>query len=152
MQNLTKRICAVFLALCMTLALAPVVPVEAREVRNVNIHLVDGENATIARQPGGREAMPREGQRLSEGNVLQTGWDTQIYLRVDQTSMVKMDESSRLQVAAARSLLTLSIQSGSALVDVETQPADYTLETRIGSTVMTVRGTLYIMGRRHTEV
>ena len=130
----------------------PTVYAQAPEARIINIFRVDGYDARMSRGIGGREIEPRAGQRLSEGNILSTGWDTQVYLQMDESSILKMDESTRLQIAAARSLLSLTVQSGSALIEVADQSPGHLLETRIGNTGIGVRGTMYIISRRDTDV
>ena len=136
------------MALAFLMAASLVMPMFAAEptARIIHIHSIDGENVSLSRAQG-REIEPRSGQRLGEGNVLATGFDTYVYLQLDADSIMKMDESSRLQVGSARERLTLSIQAGAALVDVALQPPGHSLETRVGNTAAAVRGTTYIMGR-----
>ena len=118
--------------------------------RNLSVFRVDGDDAFLSWGFGGRGVEPRAGQRLSAGNVMSTGQDTQIYMQLDAASIVKMDEQAQVSVSQAGNRLTLTVFSGSALVEVEQQAPGYTLETRIGGTVMSVRGTLFIAGFRET--
>ena len=120
--------------------------------RNLTVMRVEGEDAFLARSLGGRGAVPREGSRLNLGNVMTTGMDTQVYMQLDAASIVKMDEVSEVAVAAAGNLLSLSILRGSALVEVDWQEPGHTLETRLGSTVMSVRGTLFVAAIREGGV
>ena len=46
----------------------------------------------------------------------------------------------------ADNLLRISVNSGQVMVDVQNQNPEHTLETRIGSTVITVRGTVFVAG------
>ena len=148
-----RKVAAAVLAL--TMALTSAMPVFARnvptEARLINIHNTQGDDVTLSRSLGGRSIEPRSGQRLSDGNVLATGWDSFVYMQLDEVSLIKMDESSQVQVNESRNLLTLSLQTGRALVEVTNQPAGHVLETRIGSTVMSVRGTSFIAGRREAD-
>ena len=152
MRKLLKKCLAAALVLFVSIITMPAVYAGSLEARNISIFRVDGQNVSLTRAPGGRAVEPRAGQRLSEGNILSTGWDSQVYVQLDDASILKMDESTRVQVGAARSLLSLSVQSGSALVDVTAQSPGQALETRIGNTALTVRGTLYIMSRQNTDV
>ena len=152
MCRLLKKCLAGVLVLCVSITSMPAVYARSPEARNISIFRLDGQYVSLARAPGGREIEPRAGQRLVEGNILSTGWDSQVYLQLDDTSILKMDESSRVQVGAARSLLSLTVQSGSALVDVLAQSPGHAMETRIGNTSLAVRGTLYIMSRRDADV
>ena len=138
------------LAICLVIVsmMAPSMLAFAQSpaARNLSVFRVDGVNALLARSQGGRGIAPREGNRLNVGNVMTTGIDTQVYMQLDAASIVKMDEESEVAVAAAGNLLTLSVLRGSALVDVEQMAPGQGLETRIGSTVMGVRGTLFTAG------
>ena len=143
MRNISKK----WLAACMAVMLlvSPNFYVFASEpaARNLSVFRVDGDDATLARTLHGRATEPREGQRLSPGNVMQTGLDTQVYMQLDTASIVKQDELTYVAVAAAGNLLTLSVLRGGALVEVRYMEPGQTLETRIGSTVMSVRGTIF---------
>ena len=116
--------------------------------RTLSVFRVDGEDAFLARSLGGRGVVPREGNRLSVGNVMTTGVETQVYMQLDAVSIVKMDEESEVAVAAAGNLLSLSVFRGSALVEVEQQAPEHTLETQIGNKAFVVRGTMFIAGIR----
>ena len=131
--------------LIVTLLLVPAMRVYAAEpaARTLSVFRVDGDDAFLARALGGRGVEPREGQRLSQGNVMQTGHDTQVYMQLDAASIVKQDELTYVAVSAAGNLLSLSVLRGSALVDVAEMEPGHRLETRIGSTVMSVRGTIF---------
>ena len=142
-----KKLTACLLVLALTM---PNLLAFAQEpaARNLSVFRVDGEEAFLARSLGGRGMVPQEGNRLNLGNVMTTGIETQVYMQLDAASIVKMDEESEVAVAAAGNLLSLSVFRGSALVEVEQLAPEHTLETRIGSTVMSVRGTLFIAGIR----
>ena len=116
--------------------------------RNLSVFRVDGDDAFLTWGHGGRGVVPRSGQRLNVGNVMSTGFVTQVYMQLDAASIVKMDELSQVAVEAAGNRLSLTVYVGSALVEVEQLAPGHTLETRIGSTVMSVRGTLFVAGLR----
>ena len=143
-----KKAMIMVLATVLTLGIA--LPIAAQpaptEARLISIHNTEGEHVTLARALGGRTTEPRSGQRLGDGNVLSTGRDSFVYMQLDAASLIKMDESSRVQVNESAGLLSLAIQTGRALVEVEQQPPGYVLETRIGSTAFGVRGTSFITG------
>ena len=148
-----KKLSALALAVIMTFAtampiLAQNVPTEARLI---NVHNTEGDDIRLSRSLVGRSIEPRSGQRLTDGNVLNTGRNSFVYMQLDEASLIKMDESSQVQVSETRNLLTLSVQSGRALVEVTNQPAGHALETRIGNAVIAVRGTSFIAGRREGD-
>ena len=148
-----KKIMAATLAIVLTLATAvPVLAQDAQaEARLISVHNTEGDDITLSRSIGGRSIEPRSGQRLADGNVLNTGRDSFVYMQLDGVSIIKMDESSQVQVSERSNLLTLALQSGRALVDVTGQSPGYVLETRIGSTAMTVRCTSFIAGTRESD-
>jgi|GEM_PF-4778386 len=113
--------------------------------RVITIHRVDGDNAYLAR--GARRATPRVGQRLSDGNVITTGRDSFVYLQMDAASVLKIDQSSQVAVSSMRRRrLSLSVESGNALVTAAPQEEGTTLETRVGNVGLTVRGTMFTTG------
>ena len=144
MLNFLKKWLAVCLAMLIVAAPSMHVFAERPAARILSVFRVDGDDAFLSWGLGGRGMEPRSGQRLSAGNVMSTGLDTQVYMNLDAASIVKMDEQSQVSVDAAGNRLTLSILSGSALVEVDQLAPAHTLETRIGGTVMSVRGTLFI--------
>ena len=142
-----RRIVAYILSLLLAVSLS--VPAFGNDVtaRNISIFEVDGDNARLSRGAA-REVVPRAGQRLSDGNILTTGRNTNIFLRLDNDSILKMDQLSRITVSSSsRNRISLTVQSGNALVYAGTQTNGQTLETRIGNTSLTVRGTMYVIGR-----
>ena len=144
MQSFLKKWLAVCLAVLIFAQPSMHLFAEEPTARNLNVFRVDGDDAFLSWGLGGRGMEPRSGQRLSAGNVMSTGLDTQVYMQLDVASIVKMDEQSQLSVDAAGNRLSLTVLSGSALVEVEQLAEGHTLETRIGGTVMSVRGTLFI--------
>ena len=149
-MNFSKKWLAAVLAV-LVFAL-PTMHVFAQDpmARNLSVFRVDGEDAFLTWGHGGRGMEPRDGQRLNAGNVMSTGLDTQVYMQLDGVSIVKMDEQSQVSVSQAGNRLSLNVFSGSALVEVEQQAPGHTLETRIGSAAMSVRGTLFIAGFRES--
>ena len=148
-----RLITAITLVVAMTLATTVQAVAEEvqAEARLISVHNTEGDDITLSRSIGGRSIEPRSGQRLIDGNVLNTGRDSFVYMQLDGVSIIKMDESSQVQVSERSNLLTIALQSGRALVDVTGQPPGHVLETRIGSTVMTVRGTSFIAGTREGD-
>ena len=148
-MKIAKKLTAICLAFVLTIATS--VPVSAHTpttARVINIHNVEGNDVSIARSPGGRSTTPRSGQSVHSGNVLNTGRNSFVYLQLDVTSIAKMDQISRVAVSTVRNALSLSVQQGELLVEVEQLRPEHTLEVLIGSTVFGVRGTSFIIGHR----
>jgi len=136
---------ALVLTLILSFSLAS--PVFAADARTITLSGIEGDTVRATRGDP-REFDARVGQRLGEGHTLTTGRDSFAYLQMDQESLLKMDQSSQLVVSrASRDRLSLSVESGSALVHVANMEQGHSLETRIGNTALAVRGTLYVMGR-----
>ena len=149
---MARRKIAFFLAVIIIMGSFTNLYANTPEGRILSIFRVDGDDATIARHTGGRTTTPRVGAGLASGNELTTGWDTFIYVQFDTDSIIKMDESSRVVVGTTRNRLTLSLQSGGVLVEVNQQAPIHSLETRIGNTAVSVRGTVFFMRRLAIDV
>ena len=138
------------LAFVVVLALGMIPQIVAAETegRTLSIFRVEGENAFVTRGTP-QEIDARAGLRLSEGYRISTGRETNVYIRIDTDSLVKMDQNSQVAVSrASRDRLSFSVESGNALINVDRQEQQgRTIESRIGSTALTVRGTIFIMGR-----
>ena len=139
--------------LLFSLALGVVVDAFAADprARTISIFRVDGDNARLARSGrGSRVTIPRDGQRLSGGNVLTTGHDTQVSLALDADSILRMDVSSRVQVGsvgAFRRRLSLTVSLGSVLVNITDQDAGLSTDIVVGNTAFSIRGTMFTMSR-----
>ena len=151
MRIILKKCLAIILALFINIPVMPMVFAQVPEGRNISIFRVDGNDVNLVREPGGRAINPRAGHRLAEGNILSTGRDTQVYLLIDQASIFKMDESTSVLLGSARHLVSMTVQSGSALVEVTEQSPSHSMETRVGNVGLVVRGTIYIVSRLDSD-
>ena len=122
----------------------------APRARNISVFRIDGDHAQIARSRGGREVNARDGQRVSSGNVITTGRDTQVNFALvddDIAAIWKMDVSSRVQVSTARRRLALTISLGNALVNITSQEAGHNTYIMVGSMAFSVRGTMFTISK-----
>ena len=148
----SKKLTALFLALVLTIAAGiPVLAHTPAYARTINIHDVQGNDARLVRTPGGEATTPRGGQPLRSGNVLSTGRLSSIYLAFGAVSILKMDETSRVAVTASGNRLSLTVQQGAVLVEVEQQAPGEILEVLKGNQSFSVRGTSFIIGNRPHE-
>ena len=148
-MKITKKLMTICMAL--VLAVATGIPVSANTpttARVINVHNVLGDDVTHARTLGGRSVTPRSGQSVHTGYVLNTGRNSFVYMQLDGTSIIKMDEVSRVAVSTVRNVLSLSVQQGELLAEVEQLRPDHTLQVLIGNTAFGVRGTSFIIGHR----
>ena len=113
--------------------------------RVMTIFRTDGETVTMNRGDGTVSA--NAGMRLSEGNIVSTGAASFCLISLDNDSVVKMDEHSRIYVERLSDRhLMMDVMRGQVLVDVRNQDPEHILETRIGAVVIGVRGTLFVAG------
>ena len=120
--------------------------------RLVNIHSIEGDDVTLARELGGRSVTPRRGQSVHSGNVLNTGRNSFVYIQLDGTSLAKMDKVSRVAVSTIGNALALNVQQGELFVEIEQVRPLHTLQVLIGHTTFSVRGTSFIIGYRANAV
>ena len=117
------------------------------EARTMHIHRIDGGSAIVTDERGRQAPGDMEGQGLHEGWAVATMQETFCYIRLDASSMAKMDEYSGITVAALTDrLLRIDVTEGQVLVNVHGQRIGHSLETAVGNTVIGVRGTVFIAG------
>ena len=143
-MKIIKKIAACFIAFSLVFG-GISVHASNPSARNISIFRVDGDNVSLSRGDA-RTTTPRDGQRLSDGNIITTGLASSVFIQMDTNSILQMAASSRVAVGQSTGNLVLSVQSGSALVEVRDQSPGQTTETRIGNVGLTVRGTMYTMG------
>jgi hypothetical protein len=96
----------------------------------------------------------REGLTFSDGNAANTGEQSNIYLHLNSQSMLKMDETTHIEVnqISPRSL-SLTLIEGAVVTDIIRDYTDETFEIKAGNMVFGVRGTSFIIEcRKETPV
>ena len=140
-----RRVYALAIVLIMTFGVVNTAWT-AENGRTLVVFSVEG-NYTTATRGTGVEFGARTGLRLGEGHTLATGSASSIHIRIDEESLVKMGQQSQVTVTqAGTNRLALTVDEGAALVNVQNQAPTHTLETRIGHTALTVRGTVFVIG------
>jgi len=157
MTDSTKKKLALFISLCMAFSL--IASASSVEATSVDIHvarvitLASIVGDSIALSNGGpRTFTPREGQRLTSGSVVSTGEETFAHLRMDTASTLQMDEQSQVIVTSTGRHLTLTLQSGNALVHVPNQVSERYVECRVGAVRVAVLGTMLTMERGYMDI
>ena len=120
---------------------------QSPHARIIVVYRVDGIDAARSNDPlFARSSTLLADHRLSQGNYLRTGQDTQVYMALlDPYSIIKMDEQSRLSVASSGSHLTLNLTHGAALVRVDQPlPPGSSMNIRAGNVTTGLRGTMLI--------
>ena len=116
------------------------------EARIMEIFSVDGPDVSLTR---GVEATvaASAGAKLHDGYGVFTGEDSICHIRLDADSLVRMDSLSRISVnRASATTLSILIEDGQILIDVQNQYPGHELEVLIGNSALGVRGTLFIAG------
>lgn len=114
--------------------------------RVMSVFRVDGETVSLSNRAG-LTSDAREGRRIQAGYNVSTGHDSFCYILLDTDSLVKLDVSTEIFVEQLNeNRLRMVVDSGQVLVNVQNQSPEHTLETRIGSTVISVRGTIFVAG------
>ena len=118
---------------------------DSPEARLMSIFRVDGENVEVSREEATTIALA--GTRLHQGYGVATGNDSFCYIQLDAYSLVKMDLMSRISIDRATDrLLSITLESGQILVDVQNQDHEHELYVLRGNLAIGVRGTLFIVG------
>ena len=116
------------------------------EARIIEVFSVDGPQVSLTR---GVEATiaASAGARLHDGYEVFTGEDSICHIRLDAASLVRMDSLSRISVnRATATTLSISVEDGQVLIDVQNQYPGHVLEVVVGNAALGVRGTLFIAG------
>ena len=116
------------------------------EARIMEIFSVDGPEVSLTR---GVEATVAAsvGARLHDGYGVFTGEDSICHIRLDAYSLVRMDSLSKISVnQATATSLSILVEDGQVLIDVQNQYPGHELEVIVGNAALGVRGTLFIAG------
>jgi hypothetical protein len=109
-----------------------------------------GESAAIKR--GVNQTFARAGSRLSDNDVAVTGAESNIYLLLNAESILKMDESSRVEVnRVSESNLSLTLLEGAIAANI-TRQEGMEYEIRVGNSTMGIRGTSFIIEYREDDI
>ena len=140
-------IVAAVLALCVAGIIIFWLTNRGLEARIMEIFSVDGPVVSLTR---GEDAVvaASAGARLHGGYGVITGEDSICHIRLDADSLMRMDSHSRVSVnMATATTLSISVEDGQVLIDVQNQYPGHELEVLIGNTAIGVRGTLFIAGQ-----
>ena len=137
---------AAVLAFCVAALVIILLTNRGLEARIMEIFSVDGPDVSMTRGVEGITAASA-GARLHDGYVVFTGEDSICHIRLDTDSLVRMDSHSRISVNRATSTtLSILVEDGQVLIDVQNQHPGHDMEIIIGNFAIGVRGTLFIAG------
>ncbi len=96
----------------------------------------------------GEEQSLMEKMRLAAGNALLTGKDSLANVSLDETKLVTIEESSKVQINGSSQNLEINCTEGGIFFNVtEKVPEGSTVDIRVGNTVCGIRGTSGYEGR-----
>ena len=108
--------------------------------RTISIYDIVGAKATMTKADD-REYAAQKGIRLGADYSVSSGEVTYVYLDLDDKSLAKMDEISKVNVAQiSENKLRLDLESGAILIN-ERNKGRGELEIRAGAAVLGIRGT-----------
>ncbi len=150
-----KRIFCFILSLIVTLSLSVSMSVQLfaadMNARNIVIFQVDGTDVTMTKGTE-KEFKAKAGLKLFEGYTVSTGSASNVYLKLDDATIVKVDQNSKVAVSkVSASKLSLTTISGAVSVDAAPQKSGDSLEVRAGNSALAVRGTIFIVENRDGE-
>lgn len=145
---MSKKILSVLLALVLlTLLYACGTKPGSGEqtARIITVFKNEGSDIRVTKE-NNQEFEAKEGFKLSEGYKFTTGVDSYSYLKLDEESLVKVDQQTQLEVSKLNDKnLKLTVVSGAISVDAAPQKPDNTLEVQAGNSALAVRGTLFVV-------
>ena len=112
------------------------------EARTIAIFRADGNNTTL-RSRGRETTNLRDGQRLSSGDSLVAGSRSEIFITMDNSSIVKLGENSAAEINESGRSIELRVTSGNALVRVDNQQPHHETTVRAQNVTAGVRGTMF---------
>lgn len=115
------------------------------ENRSVSLLNMDGEVAVLQ---NGAEVSAELMMPLREGYSITTGEASRGYLRIDEYSLVVLDENTHIIIEQVTpTSITIAVEEGQILVDVQDMPDGNELHVRRGDDVLTIEGTLVTVGK-----
>lgn len=159
-KRFQKMLTGIFLL--ALLVLMPVFSAYAEEYAK-NVESVNGRSAIVQKVSGttgtaevirnNSSFTPAKGVRLAEGDSLKTSGDYRVYIMVDSTMVLRVDENSEVVIkkAALGQKLSVQVKSGKMFYNVAKQSADNGLEILINNVMIAIRGTSGLAGNNSGE-
>ncbi|MDR2168245.1 MAG: FecR domain-containing protein, partial [Clostridiales bacterium] len=140
-----RRIISALIVFLLVFQVATPVFAATQTARNIVIFEVEGEEATMTRGAA-RSFAARANQRMGNGYTISTGRDSFVWLLLDEDSVVKIDQNSKIQFGNARgNNLSISVLSGAITTNTAAQSAGNSVNVRAGNSALAVRGTLFVV-------
>lgn len=143
MKKINKAI-AIVLAVLMAVQITPQV-LAAETARTIVIFETEGDDITMTKGTA-RSYKASVNLRMANGYTTTTGKDSYCWLKLDEESLVKQDQNSKLQFGdASGSKLSISVLSGAITVNAATQKPGESVEVKAGNSALAIRGTIFVV-------
>jgi DNA-binding beta-propeller fold protein YncE len=118
-------------------------PVTSARGRSISIVQVSG-NVTMTKGTD-REIVAAAMMNLFDGYTVTTGENSHCILVLDDGSLFKLAQNSKISISRTWwDRLSVSVLNGGLLVDAASQQSGNRVDVRVGNSVLTIRGTMFI--------
>ena len=138
-----KKVMCLAMILLMVLGLSTSLLAADPNARTISIYKNEGASITMTKGTA-KQFAAQEGLKLFDGYTVATGKDSYSYLKMDEDSLLKMNEKSEIAVSKlSGNKLSVAVRSGGIAVNAAAQKPGDTLEIRAGNSALAIRGTIF---------
>ncbi|MCI8854965.1 MAG: hypothetical protein HFH26_00275 [Clostridiaceae bacterium] len=132
-----------FLLLSLVLMLGMTAPALAADTA-ATMKLSQTEGTVSVCNAAGRNMPLRDDMRLYNGYIIETGAKSYAWINLDDTKLVKMDASSKVEVRKSGKQLEVFLHSGGLCGDISKKlESDETMNVRTSTSIAGIRGTFF---------
>lgn len=139
-----------FLLLSLVLMLGMTAPALAADTA-ATMKLSQTEGTVSVCNAAGRNMPLRDDMRLYNGYIIETGAKSYAWINLDDTKLVKMDASSKVEVRKSGKQLEVFLHSGALCSDISQKlESDESMNIRTSTSIAGIRGTFLQMSSHNT--
>ncbi len=139
-----------FLLLSLVLVLGMTAPALAADTA-ATMKLSQTEGAVSVCNAAGRNMPLRDDMRLYNGYIIETSAKSYAWINLDDTKLVKMDASSKVEVRKSGKQLEVFLHSGALCSDISQKlESDESMNIRTSTSIAGIRGTFLQMSSHNT--
>ncbi len=132
-----------FLLLSLVLMLGMTAPALAADTA-ATMKLSQTEGTVSVCNAAGRNMPLRDDMRLYNGYIIETGAKSYAWINLDDTKLIKMDASSKVEVRKSGKQLEVFLHSGGLCGDISKKlESDETMNVRTSTSIAGIRGTFF---------
>jgi len=133
----------------LMLAVGTIITVRATATNAIIIEDIDG-SFVFTSQGTFSETPALLGQSLGVGNIVTTGDNSSVQLRLNDDTLVILDANSQIAVSSSRNgFSSITVQRGSIFVNSSSQNSNSGLEIRATNNVIGIIGSMYVVSLEH---